>query len=66
MVKLPWGLGVMGMAVLVGTKTIDPFQKVGEILPGLHGAGALGQIAGALVFLALAVVTARAAQKKLT
>jgi putative OPT family oligopeptide transporter len=52
-------------AVLVGTNTIDPFQKVGNILPALHGAGAVGQIAGALLFLALAVVTARAAQKKL-
>jgi putative OPT family oligopeptide transporter len=52
-------------AVLVGTNTIDPFQKVGNLLPALHGAGAVGQIAGALLFLALAMVTARAAQKKL-
>jgi putative OPT family oligopeptide transporter len=52
-------------AVLVGTNTIEPFQKVGNLLPALHSAGAVGQIAGAALFFALAAVTARAAQKKL-
>ena len=52
-------------AVLVGTSTIDPFQKVGNLIPVLHSAGVVGQLAGAALFFALAVVTARAAQKKL-
>jgi len=50
-------------AILVGTKTIDAPQKVGEALKFLHEGGA-GYVAGALLFFALAVVLARAAQKK--
>jgi putative OPT family oligopeptide transporter len=52
-------------AVLVGAEMIGPFQQVGEWLPWFHGDGALPQIASALLFFALAVVTARAARKKM-
>jgi putative OPT family oligopeptide transporter len=53
-------------AILVGTNTIDPFQIVGNIVPALHQPGVVGQIASTALFLALAIVTARAAQKKIT
>jgi len=52
-------------AVLVGTGTIGPFQAVGGLVPVLHSAGIVGQVAGGLLFFTLAVVVARAAQKKL-
>ena len=50
-------------AILVGTKTIGAPAKVGEVLKFLHE-GTVGYIASALLFLALAAVLARAAQKK--
>jgi putative OPT family oligopeptide transporter len=53
-------------AVLVGTETIGPFQRIGEIIPALHSPGPAGQLAGMALFFALAAVTARAAQKKLS
>ncbi|PWT79514.1 MAG: oligopeptide transporter, OPT family [Blastocatellia bacterium] len=52
-------------AVLVGTGTIGPLQAVGSMLPWFHSPGPIGQIASAALFFALAVVTARAAQKKI-
>ena len=52
-------------AILVGTDTIGPFQRLGNIAPGLHQGGAVGQIGTALLFLALAVIVARAARRKL-
>jgi putative OPT family oligopeptide transporter len=52
-------------AILVGTNSIDPFQLVGNIIPALHMPGLVGQLASSALFLALAVVTARAAQKKI-
>jgi putative OPT family oligopeptide transporter len=52
-------------AVLVGTETIGPFQRVGEIIPWFHDESGLAHIASALLFFALAVVTARAARKKI-
>ena len=51
-------------AVLVGTNTIAPLQRLGEILPALHEEGLVGQLASAGLFLALAVIVARAAQRK--
>jgi putative OPT family oligopeptide transporter len=51
-------------AVLVGTGTIGPFQSVGEILPALHEEGLVGHLASAALFLALAVVVARAGMRK--
>ena len=52
-------------AVLVGTETIAPFQAIGNALPFLHGEDALGQLLGAGFFLALAVILARAGQRKM-
>ena len=51
-------------AVLVGTGTITPFQSIGNMVPFLHSDGVSGQIATALLFLALAVVVARTAMRK--
>jgi len=51
-------------AVLVGTGNIAMFQGIGNALPALHSDGVSGQIATALLFLALAVVVARTAIRK--
>jgi uncharacterized oligopeptide transporter (OPT) family protein len=52
-------------AVLVGTGKITMTQTIGEMLPFLHDAtSGTAKVAGALLFLALAVVLARAGQKK--
>jgi putative OPT family oligopeptide transporter len=50
-------------AVLVGTGKIGVPEAIGNALPFLHD-GASGYVASALLFIALAVVLARAAQKK--
>jgi hypothetical protein len=50
-------------AVLVGTGHVAGPQSIGNMLPFLHD-GMSGYIASALLFVALAVVLARAAQKK--
>ena len=52
-------------AVLVGTDTIGPFQKIGDLLPWFHTEGTVAQVASALLFFALALVTARAAGRKI-
>jgi len=52
-------------AILVGTNTIDPFQKIGEMIPWFHGETNVAQIASGLLFFALALVTGRAARKKI-
>ena len=52
-------------AVLVGTDTIGPFQRVGDMLPWFHDDTSVAKIASGLLFLALAVVTARAAKRKI-
>jgi len=52
-------------AVLVGTDTIGPFQKIGDLLPWFHTEGTVAQVASALLFFALAIVTARAARRKI-
>ena len=51
-------------AVLVGTGTIGPLQAVGDQLPFLH-TGTTGLVATALLFLGLALILARAGQKRL-
>jgi putative OPT family oligopeptide transporter len=51
-------------AVLVGTGTIAPFQKVGDLVPALHGPGAVGQAGATILFGALILILARAAQRK--
>jgi putative OPT family oligopeptide transporter len=50
-------------AILVGTGRISGPQALGDLVPFLHN-GVGGEIATALLFLALAIVLARAAQKK--
>jgi putative OPT family oligopeptide transporter len=50
-------------AVLVGTGRISAFQSIGGLLPFLH-TGITGDVASALLFLALAVTLARQGQKK--
>jgi putative OPT family oligopeptide transporter len=50
-------------ALLVGTETIGPFQAVGNALPWFHVETGVAQVASALLFLALAAVTARAARR---
>jgi len=52
-------------AALVGNNWLGPFQSLGNALPWFHGETTLAQIASALLFFGLAVVTARAAQKKI-
>lgn len=49
-------------AVLVGTQTIGPFQALGNALPWFHGETGMAQVGSALLFLALAFVTARMAK----
>ncbi|MSO51465.1 MAG: oligopeptide transporter, OPT family [Acidobacterium sp.] len=51
-------------AILVGADWLRPFQVVGEMIPALRGEEASGQVAGGLLFLVLAVVLARFAQRK--
>ena len=51
-------------AILVGTGSIEPFQAVGNLIPALHGEGVVGQIASALLFIALAVIVSRMAMRK--
>lgn len=46
-------------AVLVGTGAIAPFQAVGRLLPALHADSLLGHLAGAALFVGLALVVAR-------
>jgi putative OPT family oligopeptide transporter len=52
-------------ALLVGTRTIGPFQAIGDALPWFHTDTAVAQLASALLFLVLAVVTARMARRKI-
>lgn len=52
-------------AVLVGSGHIAGFQTIGNALPFLHD-GASGAIASGLLFLALAAILARAAEKKIS
>jgi hypothetical protein len=51
-------------AILVGTGTIAPLQSIGNMVPFLHSDGVSGQVATALLFLALAVIVSRTAMRK--
>jgi uncharacterized oligopeptide transporter (OPT) family protein len=55
----------IGYAILVGTGTIGPFQRVGDLVPFLHQPGLSGQLGTGLLFFALAVIVARAARTTL-
>ena len=50
-------------AVLVGTQKIGPFQAIGNAIPWFHVDSGVAQLATALLFLALAAVTARMAKR---
>jgi uncharacterized oligopeptide transporter (OPT) family protein len=52
-------------AILVGTDMIGPFQAIGNALPFLHGEDAMGHILGGVLFLALAVILSRYAQRRI-
>jgi hypothetical protein len=51
-------------AILVGTGYVEPFQAIGNMLPAFHEETAVGQIASALLFIALAVIVSRMAMRK--
>jgi putative OPT family oligopeptide transporter len=51
-------------AILVGTGTIGPLQAIGNAFPFFNGETLLGEVATALLFLALAVIVARVAMRK--
>src|SRR5262245_15568259 len=51
-------------AILVGTGSVEPFQAIGNLIPALHGETTVGQIASALLFIALAVIVSRMAMRK--
>jgi hypothetical protein len=48
----------------VGTGNIAVFQRIGDVAPALHSDGTAGQISTALLFLALAIIVARTALRK--
>lgn len=52
-------------AILVGTETIAPFQAIGNAVPFLHDEGVVAQLAGALLFVALAVILSRYARRRI-
>ncbi|HTM05456.1 MAG TPA: oligopeptide transporter, OPT family [Vicinamibacterales bacterium] len=52
------------VAVLVGTGSMAPLQKVGDWIPWFHAGDTVGKVASALLFFALAVIVGRFAQKK--
>ncbi len=52
-------------AILYGANWLAPLQAVGNAVPFLHGENATGQIAGALLFFALAAILTRYAQRKI-
>jgi putative OPT family oligopeptide transporter len=52
------------VAILVGTGYAEPLATVGNYLPWFHADDVVGKVASALLFLALAVIVARAAQRK--
>jgi uncharacterized oligopeptide transporter (OPT) family protein len=52
-------------ALLVGTATIGPFQAIGNAVPWFHVDTVTAQAASALLFFALAAITARMAKRKM-
>ena len=51
-------------AILVGTGTIGPLQAIGAAFPLLHEETLLGHLASSALFIALAVIVARMAMRK--
>jgi putative OPT family oligopeptide transporter len=52
------------VAILVGTGYAAPLAAIGNYLPWFHADDVIGKVASSLLFLALAVIVARAAQKR--
>jgi uncharacterized oligopeptide transporter (OPT) family protein len=52
-------------AVLYGAHYLEFFQKAGDLVPALHGAEVVGQVASVSLFFALAVILSRFAQRKI-
>jgi putative OPT family oligopeptide transporter len=52
-------------AILYGAEMLAPFGVVGDMFPALRGEDAFGQIAGAALFFALAVILFRFGQRKI-
>lgn len=52
-------------AVLFGAEWLGPFQAISNVLPFLHDESTIAQIAGALLFFALAAILARFAQRQM-
>ena len=51
-------------AILVGAGWLEPFQLLGEMMPGLRADNATGHVLGAGLFMALGVILVRFAQRK--
>ena len=51
-------------AILVGTGAIGPLQAIGVAFPSFHEETLLGQFASSALFIALAVIVARMAMRK--
>jgi len=51
--------------VLVGSNSIGPFQAIADIVPWFHGDSSIAKLASGLLFLALALTTARAARQRI-
>jgi len=51
-------------AILVGTGTIGPFQSIGAAFPFFAQESVIGQLASSALFIALAVIVARMAMRK--
>jgi putative OPT family oligopeptide transporter len=52
-------------AALVGNNALGPFLSAGNAIPWFHGETTVSQVGSGLLFFALALVTARAARKKM-
>jgi putative OPT family oligopeptide transporter len=53
------------VAILVGTGSMAPLQKVGDWIPWFHANDVVAMVGSGLLFLALAVIVSRTAQKKI-
>jgi hypothetical protein len=51
-------------AILVGTGTIAPLQSIGAAFPFFAAEGVVGELASTALFIALAVIVARFAMRK--
>jgi putative OPT family oligopeptide transporter len=52
-------------AALVGNNALGPFQAIGNAIPWFHGDSTVAELGTALLFFALALVTAQSARKRI-